>query len=275
MPRARCSPCWTRRPPPECRLVKRSLRRHQRDWEDLGELDPYWAILAYPERRFGRWDLDEFFRSGGEEIARLEPEMRRLGRPARRERALDFGCGVGRLTRALATHFRRSIGVDVSAQMVATARTLNAAFPTCEFVVSGHPDLRMFPDDHFDLVYSVLVLQHLPTRAAIGTYLADFVRVLAPGGLLVCQIPSHIPLRRRFQPRRRLYGILRSFGLGPHVLYHRLGLFPMRMTALAEPDVRDCLTTAGARVLEARADTMASTAIESRTYYVTKPQRGA
>ena len=252
-----------------------SLRRHQRDWEDLGELDPYWAILAYPERRFGRWDLDEFFRTGAEEIARLEAEMQRLGRPARRERALDFGCGVGRLTRALATHFQRSFGVDVSAHMVATARTLNSAFPNCEFVVSGHPDLRMFPDDHFDLIYSVLVLQHLPTRAAMVAYLADFARVLAPGGLLVCQIPSHIPLRRRLQPRRRLYAILRSLGFGPRVLYNRLGLFPMRMTALAEQDVRDRLTAAGARVLEARRDLMASTAIESRTYFVTKPERGA
>jgi len=93
--------------------VNPSLRRHQRDWEDLGELDPYWAILAYPERRFGRWDLDEFFRTGAEEIARLEAEMQRLGRPARRERALDFGCGVGRLTQALAPHFERVVGVDV------------------------------------------------------------------------------------------------------------------------------------------------------------------
>ena len=252
-----------------------SLRRHQRDWEDLGELDPYWAILAYPERRFGRWDLDEFFRTGAEEIARLETEMQRLGRPVRRERALDFGCGVGRLTRALATPFRRSFGVDVSAQMVATAKALNAAFPNCEFVVNGHPDLRMFPDDHFDLIYSVLVLQHLPTRAAIVAYLDDFARVLAPGGLLVCQIPSHIPLRRRLQPRRRLYAVLRSLGLGPRVLYHRLGLFPMRMTAVAEQDVRDRLTEVGAQVLEARADMMASTEIESRTYFATKPERGA
>jgi hypothetical protein len=46
----------------------------------------------------------------------------------------------------------------------------------------------------------------------------------------------------------------------------------MRMTALAEPDVRALLTAAGARVLEARADAMASTAIESRTYYVTRPE---
>ena len=249
-----------------------SFRRHQRDWEDLGDLDPCWAILAFPERRFGRWDLDEFFRSGEEEIARLGADMERLGYPARRARALDFGCGVGRLTRALALHFQHCDGVDVSAPMIAAARKLNAAFLNCDFILNGHPDLRIFPHDHFDLIYSVLVLQHLPTRAAIVAYVADFARVLAPGGLLVCQIPSRIPLRRRLQPRRRLYGILRSLGIGAHVLYHRLGLFPMRMTALTEADVRDLLSAAGTRVLEARPDAMASTAIESRTYYVTKPE---
>lgn len=249
-----------------------SFRRHQRDWEDLGDLDPCWAILAFPERRFGRWDLDEFFRSGEIEIARLMADIQRLGYPARRERALDFGCGVGRLTRALSPHFQRCYGVDVSAPMIAAARSQNAAFSNCEFILNGNPDLRIFPGGHFDLIYSVLVLQHLPTRASIGAYVTELARILAPGGLLVCQIPSHIPLRRRLQPRRRLYGILRSLGVGPRVLYHRLGLFPMRMTSLAEQTVRALLTAAGARVLEAPVDTMASTAIESRTYYVTKPE---
>ena len=250
-----------------------SLRRHQRDWEDLGDLDPCWAILAHPERKFGRWDLDEFFRSGEHEIARLAVDMQRLGSPARRERALDFGCGVGRLTRGLAPYFRQCYGVDVSAPMIAAARKLNAAYPSCEFVLNNNPNLRMFPDGHFDLIYSVLVLQHLPTRAAIATYVADFARVLAPGGLIVCQIPSHIPLRRRLQLRRRLYGILRGFGVAPGILYHRLGLYPLRMTSLAEQHVHALLTAAGTLVLEARADVMAAKAIESRTYYAAKPLR--
>jgi hypothetical protein len=96
-------------------------------------------------------------------------------------------------------------------------------------------------------------------------------RVLAPDGLLVCQIPSHIPLRRR----RRLYGILRSLGVSPHVLYHRLGLFPMRMIALADQDVRVLLAAAGAQVPEAQAEEMVSTGIESRTYCATKVSRTA
>ena len=255
--------------------MNRLFRRHQQDWEDLGDLDPWWAVLAHPERRFGHWDLDAFFRSGETEIARLMTDIERLGYPARRERALDFGCGVGRLTRALSRHFRRCSGIDVSAPMIAAARTQNAAFSNCEFIVNARSDLQIFPDDHFDLIYSVLVLQHLPSRDTIGAYVTDLARILAPDGLLVCQIPSHIPLRRRLQLRRRLYGVLRSVGVGRRVLYDRLGLFPMRMTSLAEHDVRALLAAAGARILETRTDEMASTAIPSRTYYVTKPQRTA
>jgi hypothetical protein len=99
------------------------------------------------------------------------------------------------------------------------------------------------------------------TKIADRRKLAHF---FSPGGLLVCQIPSHIP-------RRRLYRTLRTFGFAPRVLYHRLGLFPMRMTAMPDPDVRALTTAAGARVLKAREDAMASPAIENRTYDVTNP----
>jgi hypothetical protein len=62
--------------------------------------------------------------------------------------------------------------------MIAAARKLNGAYPNCKFILNGNPDLRMFPDDHFDLVYCMLVLQHLPTRAAIATYVETW-----PGSL--------------------------------------------------------------------------------------------
>ena len=47
------------------------------------------------------------------------------GLPRARALALDFGCGAGRLSRALAAHFEHVVGVDVSASMIETARALN------------------------------------------------------------------------------------------------------------------------------------------------------
>ena len=64
-----------------------------------------------------------------------------------------------------------------------------------------------------DFIYSRIVLQHVNSRYAVRSYLSEFARVLAPGGLLVFQLPSHIPIRHRVQPRPRTYSLLRGVGV--------------------------------------------------------------
>ena len=102
--------------------------------------------------------------------------------------ALDFGCGVGRLTRALAAHFDRVTGVDISPAMIEHAREHPS--PGLEYVVNEAADLRRFADAQFDFVYSSITLQHMPPRFA-RNYIAEFLRVLKPGGILLFQLPSH------------------------------------------------------------------------------------
>ena len=77
-----------------------------------------WAILSYSDRKFGAWDREEFFRTGEVEIEELMARAEELGRPVGRASALDFGCGVGRLTRALSAHFESCLGLDISETMV-------------------------------------------------------------------------------------------------------------------------------------------------------------
>jgi tRNA/tmRNA/rRNA uracil-C5-methylase (TrmA/RlmC/RlmD family) len=69
-----------------------------------------------------RLEQHEFFDIGIIEVAALMKHVERLGHPHQRERALDFGCGLGRITRALAQHFDESVGVDISEDMVRRAR---------------------------------------------------------------------------------------------------------------------------------------------------------
>ena len=85
-----------------------------------------------------------------------------MGLPGKRDLALDFGCGVGRVTRAMASYYDRCTGVDVSDVMVDAATSLNAGIDRLEFVHNPEPDLTIFDDATFDLVYSNIVLQHLP-----------------------------------------------------------------------------------------------------------------
>src|ERR1700693_385342 len=218
-----------------------SLKRHKQAWDTLGEMDPFWAVLTDPKGKFGGWDVDAFFGTGEKQIAQVMSEATRLGCPAHRDSALDFGCGVGRLTRALGKHFRQAVGIDISESMIGKARELNKAFPNCEFRVNASNKLEMFPDDHFDMIYTAIVLQHLPKRSMILAYIAEFQRVLRPGGLLIFQVPCQIPWRNRLQPRRRLYGLLRACGIQDKFLYNKMNLSPMIMNAVPEKHVRNLL----------------------------------
>jgi SAM-dependent methyltransferase len=197
----------------------------------------------------------------------------RLGVPARRHRALDVGCGLGRSTRALAPSFTTVCGVDVSRPLVLAARRLNHDLTNLSFTLSPGSDLRQFDTGAFDLVHSMLVLQHLPDSASIRSYIAEFVRVTAVRGLVVFQLPQHVPVPRRVQPRRRAYRLLRGLGMNPQTLYGRLGLDPMQVRAMPRDRVVTALRHAGAEVLAVEPDNLAA-AFPSATYYASPTGEG-
>jgi SAM-dependent methyltransferase len=235
---------------------RESATRQARDWDDLALVDPYWAVLAAEGKRDGGWDLDEFFATGEADVGQILATADQLGRPTHRERALDFGCGVGRLTRALARRFDEAAGVDVSARMLEHARRLNADLPNLTFASTDEP-----PRGRFDLVVANLVLQHLPSKALARAYIERLIEAARPDGLVVFQLPTKLPLAQRLQPRRRIYRALRT-RVGPERL-HGAGLHPVRLLALPEADVRATIARAGAMV----ADTEGAAAAGLR-YYV-------
>src|SRR6185295_16254309 len=100
--------------------------RVRRTWNYLGASDPLFAILSEPQKRGNRWELESFFATGQNEIDAVLRAVADRFPDVPHQRALDFGCGVGRLTRALANHFERVIGIDVAASMISRSRELNA-----------------------------------------------------------------------------------------------------------------------------------------------------
>lgn len=194
-----------------------TLQRVARTWEALGRDDPFWAVLTEQDRRDGKWEPEAFFATGVAEVKQLAVELERLGLRLGGGRALDFGCGVGRITQALGERFEQVDGVDISAPMLEQARRFNAGGEDCRFTENRRTDLRLFPDGHFDFIYSRIVLQHMPARMA-RRYLAEFCRVLRPGGVLYFQIPAgwnlsspvtHELLRHHVTKPRRIYKALR------------------------------------------------------------------
>jgi SAM-dependent methyltransferase len=159
-------------------------------WDVLGTCDPLWAILTRPGTGEGRWDVEEFFRSGQEQVdAALGLVEGDIGWSLNSGAALDFGCGVGRLTQALCRRFEVVQGVDIAPSMIEAAEQFNRYGDRCHYHVNIREDLAMFPDASFDFIYSTYVLQHMHPVFARG-YVQEFVRLLAPRGVALFQIPT-------------------------------------------------------------------------------------
>lgn len=198
----------------------------QRDWTKLGEDDPLWAVLIKPGTRRGQWDVDEFLATGRAEIDESMAHLRELGALPRLDRVLDFGSGAGRLSQGLAAHAGSVTGVDISAPMIETARRLDRT-DNCEFVLNQQADLSIFEDESFDLVYSSLVLQHMPLAVGLG-FLREMCRVLRPDGALVVQVAT--------TPTRSFKGMVFKYAPKPMLRWAQTRLLgypaPMRMQAI-------------------------------------------
>jgi ubiquinone/menaquinone biosynthesis C-methylase UbiE len=217
------------------------------NWNSLAELDPLWTILSEPEKKFGKWDAAEFFDTGKPVAKRVLDLCKANAVDISFGKMLDFGCGVGRMTRAFSEYFLKCVGIDVSEKMVSLARKYNGELPQCEFLASDSARLP-FSDGTFDFVFTVLVLQHLPTKAAILGYISEFVRVAKDGAVIVFQLPIQLPLRRRIQPRRRAWAALTALGVPQSWMFKQLGLTPIQMNGIAPKEVEGFLRSQGAPV---------------------------
>lgn len=231
-----------------------TLKSHQQDWELLGEEDPLWAVLSDAQKRHGGWDPEEFFATGVSDIAKLhDQQLVPFALPKHRGKALDFGCGVGRLTFALAKKYDHVVGLDISSSMLRRAEEFagKRSSGNCTFVHNTSADLKVFPDREFDLVYTNIVLQHVPDRDAILSYVSEFIRVLKVGGIAVFQIPSERNLRVRLNPRRIAYVAMRGIGFSPAWLMRKFNLSPIQMNSISPAEVTRAVEEAGGRILRA------------------------
>lgn len=223
-----------------------SLDHVRRTYEKLGREDPMYAVLTVDRFRGNRWDSDAFFEHGRREIATVMAYIERLGLTPGRQAALDFGCGVGRLTQALAAHFAHVTAVDISHTMIESAQRFDRHPERIRWVVNTAPDLRTLGDARFDLVYSNITLQHVPPGPA-ESYIGEFIRLLRPRGLAIFQMPNGPriepgSLRARWYTLRREY--LRRW------LKRLRGRAPYEMHFLARSRVEERVAASGGRIVD-------------------------
>jgi len=151
------------------------------EWNERAREDAHYFVA------FGRRDQDdeEFFATAADVVRELELELKRFPKslPAASRRALEIGCGPGRLIRPMSRYFGEIHGIDVSDEMIAKARLKLQGIPHAHVQPASGSDLAMFPDAYFDFVYSYAVFQHIPSAEVVFSYLRETVRVLKPGGV--------------------------------------------------------------------------------------------
>jgi SAM-dependent methyltransferase len=167
------------------------LERMRADWNERAGEDANYYVA------FGRREQEEaeFFETAKPVIRGLELDLSRFpGRDA----ALEIGCGPGRLLRPLSRHFREIHGVDVSDAMIALARERLRGTPNAFPHHNSGSDLKLFPAEKFDYVYSYAVFQHIPSAEVVFEYLREARRVLKTGGILRCQINGLPPDAKQY-----------------------------------------------------------------------------
>jgi len=214
------------------------------DWTRLGAEDPLWAVYVAPGTRGGRWNVDDFFALGSQEAASALGELDRLGLCPGRNVAVDFGCGVGRLSAALAQHFAEVIAVDISPTMLEQARRLDRSEGRCRFVLNDSDNLAFLADGSVDVVYSSLVLQHMSPQLA-ARYVREFARVLAHDGVAIFQVAS--------RPTMSLKGLAFRIAPWPVIRWAQRRLLgypaPMRMNGLSRSAIENALDSTDARIV--------------------------
>ena len=182
-------------------------------WEKYGADDPYYGVLkhgAFKTHAFDDASRASFFQSGEEYVDSVFRDIHEhLGQQDPFARALDFGCGVGRLVIPLARRCTSVVGIDVSHRMLEEAQQNCAAtgVANAEFVKSDGdwPEVS----GTFDLIHSFIVFQHIPVRHG-EALLSAMLQRLRPGGVGVLHFTYH---RKAHWLRRAVHSLRKTVPL--------------------------------------------------------------
>ncbi|MBK9768210.1 MAG: class I SAM-dependent methyltransferase [Chloracidobacterium sp.] len=160
-------------------------------WEYFGENDPYFGVNSIAEMRSDKLDdvaRNVFFKSGEDYIDRIWNEIEdNFERGFKPDRALDFGCGVARITLPIAKRSGAVVGVDISTGMLELARKNAAEFNIENTTfIKGDDELSNVPGK-FDLVHSFVVFQHIEPKKGERIF-TRIVEMLDEGGIGVLHV---------------------------------------------------------------------------------------
>jgi len=176
-------------------------------WSILGDQDPYYGVLTDEKYKSSKLDegvLTEFYNSGELQINHVVSLLKNFNIKVNKNIALDFGCGVGRLTIPISKlGFGKVFGVDISEGMLLKARLYTRELNLDEDIKYLN-NLSLAPKN-VDFVHSYIVLQHIETKIGYDI-IAQMVQILNIDGV----IAIHVPFYRWEKFSRRIISFLQK-----------------------------------------------------------------
>jgi SAM-dependent methyltransferase len=160
-------------------------------WEEWGKRDPYFGVITDPKFRRKEMTAEvrhEFFESGANHLRLIfETVHRQIAADFRPKRALEFGCGVGRVLLPLAETTEHVVGLDVSQSMLDEARRNCDERGLSNVSLLRSDDALSGLEGSFDFIHSCIVFQHIPEERGRVIF-ENLLRRLDAGGVGAIQL---------------------------------------------------------------------------------------
>jgi len=229
----------------------------RRDWNERAKRNAFHYIASWQKD----WDLQEFLKSGEDDVQRLVlPALQRNGIPDTGRVMLELGCGAGRMTGSFARRFQHVHAVDVSEEMLQRAKQIHPEPVNIDWRLSNGTDFADVPDGTVDFVFSYIVLQHLPAKSLAFRYVREILRVLRPGGAFLFQFNGDTRPTMNWRGRLAWGAIDALWSMHLVSLSKAIAALcgldsetvgkSWRGTALAAPDVADVVRAGGGEIRE-------------------------
>ena len=164
-------------------------------WHHLGETEPHWSVItsqSYMQSNLGDNNHAAFYASGHAELTVFDAALARAGLGQQVfGTCFELGCGVGRVTAALAGRCQQVMGIDISAHHIKLAEEHAQAkgLTNVHWHHATGVDTAV-PEGGFDLLYTRIVLQHNPPPV-MHHLLNKLLAQMNPGGVAYFQLPTY------------------------------------------------------------------------------------
>lgn len=171
---------------------KRLFNHIQEAWQHLGDTEPYYSVLSSDEYMTRNIEVskEDFYNSGESEVEKLIATLKRNHIDISSIKScLEYGCGVGRVTKWLNKKIDRIVAIDISSSHLKLAKEVLGNEESINF--RHMQDLSQLDKlENVDLVYSFIVLQHNPPPV-IERIIEFLLKSLNTGGIAYFQVPTY------------------------------------------------------------------------------------